>query len=246
MVRVREHPLTWGLIAANVISFLLVFSMPEGMRDSFILEWGFSGANAANPLVWFTSLFLHAGASHLFFNMLGLFFFGKILEEEVRPAWFFAVYFISGLMGNFVFMFTSPSVVIGASGCVFGLMSAAMLVNPTKLVHFYIFPLPVGVVALTFILVETFVIYFQPDFGQVAHYSHAAGLLTGSVFAFFYDTRKAFKGLFILALSFALLLLFAPAIGLITWFGSVVLGFMDMATGFFLYGLANLLSFIWI
>ena len=245
-MRIREHPLTWGLIIANVIAFLLVFSMPEGMRESFLLGFGFSAESASNPLVWFTSLFLHAGPSHLFFNMLGLFFFGKILEEETRPAWFFAVYFISGLLGNFVFMFTSPSVVVGASGCVFGIMGAAMLVNPTKLIHFYVFPLPVGVVAITFILVETFVIYFQADFGQVAHYSHIAGLATGAVFAFFYDTRKAFKGLFILGISLILMLIFAPAIGLITWFGSLVLGFVDLIIGFFLYGLAGLLSFIWL
>jgi membrane associated rhomboid family serine protease len=246
MMRIGEHPLTWSLIIANVIFFLLVFSMPEGLLESVLAGFGFSAGNAGLVYPWLTSLFLHASASHLFFNMLGLFFFGKILEEEVKPHWFLAIYFISGLLGNLVFMFTSASVVVGASGCVFGVMAAAMLASPTKPINLYVIPLPLGLVAITFILVETLVVYFQPDFGQVAHYSHIAGLLAGAVFAFFYDTRKALKGLLVLAVSLVLLLVFAPVIGLITLFGSLVLEILDMIIGFFLYGLAGLLSFIWL
>ena len=78
----KQHKITWSLIAANVIIFLLVFSFPEPTKDWVFQTFSFSGETMLQLWRWFTSLFLHAGASHLFFNMLGLFFFGKILEEK--------------------------------------------------------------------------------------------------------------------------------------------------------------------
>ena len=179
----RIHKMTWYLISANVIIFLLVFSFPEPTREWVFATFSFSSATMFQLWRWFTSLFLHASASHLFFNMLGLFFFGKILEEELseKREWFPAIYFISGLLGNFVFMFTSIDPVVGASGAVFGIMGAIMLLNPVKKIHLYLFPLPLGIIAITFAIFETMVVYFQPDLApsNVANIAHVAGLITG-------------------------------------------------------------------
>ena len=248
MVSFEEHPLTWGLILVNVAIFIVVFSFPniELVFESLSFSWETSG----EVWRWFTSLFLHASASHLFFNMLGLFFFGKVLEKEVKGQWFIAIYFISGLMGSFVYMFTSMAPVVGASGCVFGVMGAAMLLNPIKRIHFYIFPLPLGVVAIAFVIFETMAVYYMPEAmaevtDNVAHIAHIGGAMTGGLFAMFNDVRRSMKGVLVLGVSLFLLMILAPVFALIAGIAGIILGIIDMVVGFLLYVAAGLLSRLW-
>ena len=239
--------MTWLLIFINVIIFVLVFSMPQAMMDWVFQAFSFSGPTSLEVWRWFTSLFLHVSASHLFFNMIGLYFFGKIFEEEVNKAWFLSTYFVSGLIGTFVFMMTSVSPVVGASGCVFGVMGIAMLLNPVKRIRLYLFPLPVGIIAIIFLIVETMVVYFQPqEVSGVANIAHLGGVMTGTIFAFFYDWRRSTKGLLVLLVCIILLVVLAPIFGLITGLAAIVLGIIEAIVGFFLYGIANALSFIWL
>lgn len=245
-----KNKITWYLIIINLVVFLLVFSLPKEGMEWIFQTFSFSSAGMFEIWRWITSLFLHASASHLFFNMLGLYFFGKILEEEVPKQWFLSIYFVSGLLGNLFFMFTSVNPVVGASGAMFGVMGAAMLLNPIKKIHFYIFPLPLGLVAVMFVIVETMIVYFQPEFGtnfgNVAHVAHIGGLITGSVFAFFHNPKRSSKGLLVLGICLALLIILAPIFALITGIGGLILSVIDAVIGFFLYGIAGLISFIWI
>lgn len=239
--------LTNILILLNVIVFLLVFSMPEVLLNSAFDSYSFSGARALEIWRWITALFLHASASHLFFNMLGLYIFGSVLEREVNQKWFLAIYFGSGLIGNLAFMFTSAGSAVGASGSVFGLLGAAMFLKPTEKIHLYIFPLPLSIIAILFVISETFVLYFQPKgFANVATISHVAGILTGSLFAFFHSPKKAVKGFFILALSAVIIIILSPILALITAIGGFILSGMDFVIGIVLYSLASLLSFLWV
>jgi len=112
--------------------------------------------------------------------------------------------------------------------------------------HIYIFPLTSGIVAILFVIVETFFIYIQPDFGNVAHMAHIGGLVTGAMFAFFYKPKKATKGIVLLIISLILLVILAPIFGLITGLGGIVLQVIDLVIGFVLYGIAHIISFLWV
>lgn len=246
----KSYPLTTMLIAVNVIVFILVFSLPQQAMEAVFSAYSFSAPHALEIWRWFTSLFLHASASHLFFNMLGLYFFGKTLEEKIEAEWFLSIYFVSGLLGSFAFMLTSSGSVVGASGCVFGIMGAAMLMNPIKRIHLYVFPLPLGIVAISFVIVETLMVYFRPlgafaVADNVAHIAHVAGVLTGSVFAFFRDPKRSMKGVLALAVCVVLLVALAPLFALVALFGGFVLNVIDKIIGFALYGIARLISPIW-
>lgn len=248
MPNFEEHPLTWGLILTNVAIFIIVFSFPN--IEAVFNALSFSFATKAEVWRWFTSMFLHASASHLFFNMLGLFFFGKVLEKELSKQWFLAVFFISGLMGNFAYMFTSAAPVVGASGAVFGVMGAAMLLNPIKRIHLYIFPLPLGVVAIAFVIFETLAVYYMPESmagvtDNVAHIAHIAGAMTGGLFAFFNDLRRSMKGVLVLGVSLLLLMILAPVFALIAGIAGLILGVVDMVVGFLLYAASALVSGLW-
>lgn len=236
--------LTWILILANVIVFELVFSMPENLMNVTFDMFAFSTPHIFEVWRFVTSLFLHASASHLFFNMLGLYFFGKVLEEELKPKKFLLVYFISGIIGSLVYGITSANPVVGASGCVFGLMGFAMLTKPKKMINLYIFPLPLGIIAIIYAVIETMLVYFGEMVSGVAHIAHIAGLIVGVLFAFRADPRRAGKGLLWLILFVVIIILLGPIFSFVIGIGNLFLGAIDFVVGIFLYGVAKLIGLV--
>ncbi len=244
----RQHPLTWFFIMLNIAVFLLVFSMPEEMRTKMFDDFSFRPEAPFELWRWLTSIFLHVSPSHLFFNMLGLYFFGKNLEEDVERQWWLSIYFISAFLGSFVFMLTNVENAVGASGAVFGLLGAVMFLNPVKITHIYMFPLPLGITAILFVIVETMAItgiYKAPEMANVANIAHVAGLITGSLFAFFYSAKRSLEGFLVLVICAMLLVVMGPVFLMIASFGSVVLQGIDFVVGFILLGVAKLISPIW-
>ncbi|MBU0953477.1 MAG: rhomboid family intramembrane serine protease [Nanoarchaeota archaeon] len=240
------YPVTKLIIAINVIVFLLVFSFPETARELIFLSFSFSAGTSGEIWRWITSMFLHVSASHIVLNMLGLWYFGKVLERSVSRQWFLAIYFISGLLGNFAFMMTSGAPVVGASGAVFGVLGAAMLLNPMKPAKIFIFPLPLGIVGILFLLFETMVIFFQPvEFGHVATIAHIAGVIAGGMFGAFYKPKQALKSSLFLAVSLILLIALNPIFSLITSVGGFIHWIIEQVAGLVLYTLAALLSYVW-
>src|SRR5215212_297962 len=75
-----------------------------------------------------TAGFLHAGAIHLLFNMFALYVLGSLLEPAVGTARFVAIYLVSLLAGSCGALIVDPNqLTVGASGGIFGLMSAAFI-----------------------------------------------------------------------------------------------------------------------
>ena len=77
-----------------------------------------------------TSMFTHVDLMHIAFNMLALWFLGPQLELAVGRARFLALYFLSGLAGGVLVLFAGPEYggTHGASGAIFGLMGALLVV----------------------------------------------------------------------------------------------------------------------
>jgi hypothetical protein len=126
-------------------------------------------------------------------------------------------------------------------------MGAAMLLSPAKMIHLYVFPLPLGLVAIIFVIFETLVAQFQPaDFTGIATIAHLAGIAFGALFALFTEPKKAGKGLLALALIFLLLIFLGPVFSIIASIGSAVLQIIEAVVGSVLYGIARLLSFLWV
>jgi len=89
-------------------------------------------AGVATGEVWrlVTSGFLHYGLTHLLFNMLSLYFLGSMLEPAIGRVRFLVIFFVSILAGSFggVLLQGPADVGAGASGGVFGLLGAAIIV----------------------------------------------------------------------------------------------------------------------
>lgn len=129
-------PATIGLIAANVIVFLLTIATGSGGFSSIggpiFQDFSLLGYAVADG-EWYriiTGGFLHAGFMHLAFNMFALFFLGKVLEPSIGTPRFLLVYFASLLAGSFGALVVSGSgtPTVGASGAVFGIFGAVFVI----------------------------------------------------------------------------------------------------------------------
>lgn len=239
--------LTRALIIINVAIFLVVFSMPDALLEQTFTLLGFSGASMFEIWRWFTSLFLHASASHLFFNMIALYFFGRVVEDELKARRFLIIYLLSGLAGNLAYGFTSTLPAVGASGCIFGVMGAAMLIKPKEMIRLYVIPLPLGLIAILYILTQAALAVIPLSDTGIAYMAHIGGLVMGIVLVFFYEPRDSIKGIAFMILLVALLIILWPLIGFVITIGHVVLSVIDFIVGLVLYGIAKfLLAWIWV
>jgi membrane associated rhomboid family serine protease len=131
----REPTVTYALIGINVLVALAVFlsgASAVSFRGGSLLAAGaLSRPTIADGEVWrlVTAGFLHAGLIHLAFNMLALYILGGLLEPAVGKLRFSLIYFVSLLAGSFGALLLQPvGQTVGASGAVFGLMGAAIVV----------------------------------------------------------------------------------------------------------------------
>jgi membrane associated rhomboid family serine protease len=120
---------TWGLIALNLLAFIVMLAATPTEQDGWYLHWGLVPVEP-HALQFLTSSFVHAGVAHLFFNMLFLLVFGDNVEDAFGPLPFLALYFLGGLAGETVMVLANPTMAIpsvGASGCISTLAGAYLV-----------------------------------------------------------------------------------------------------------------------
>ena len=128
-------PATYVLIAVNAIVYLIEIASGGGGLNtsggSVSSDFGLYGPFVAEG-EWYrlvTSGFLHAGILHIGFNMLLLFFLGRLLEPALGMPRFVALYFASLLAGSFGALVLDPNALtVGASGAIFGLAGAVFII----------------------------------------------------------------------------------------------------------------------
>lgn len=176
---------TYGLIAANVVVFVLEMAV-NGLQSDFAL-WPPAVADGQYYRL-VTSAFMHYGPTHLLMNMWGLAVVGPPLEMLLGRLRFGALYTLCGLGGSVLVYLVSPlnSATAGASGALFGLF-AAMFVVGKRLSY------DVRWVVITIVinLVYTFV---APAVSSqlVSWQGHIGGLVTGAAVtaAFVYPPKE--------------------------------------------------------
>jgi len=74
----------------------------------------------------FTSMFVHFGFLHIIFNMVALYYFGRLNESAFSVPEFLAIYLVSGLLGSVMTLVLLPPDTLsgGASGAIFGLVGS--------------------------------------------------------------------------------------------------------------------------
>jgi len=124
-----DPTLTYALMGVNALLALASGS------SSLLSRGGLFGPAVADGEVWriVTSGFLHSGLLHLLFNLYALYVLGGLLEPMLGRARFAVVYGVSLLAGSLGALLLSPdALTVGASGAIFGLMGAAIVVMRSR------------------------------------------------------------------------------------------------------------------
>ena len=191
LMRLERMQVSTLLIIANVAVFV-VGALLRSPRSHPLFEWGAMFTPAVlHGQVWrlITSQYLHAGVWHLFFNMLGLYFLGRYLEQYWGRRKFFYFYTACGLAGNIFYLAVNlvgwlPSLpAIGASGCVLGVLGACAVLFPGIQLIVYFFPMRIRTAAALFLgLYALNLLSRGGNAGGDA--AHLAGLVVGGGYAY--------------------------------------------------------------
>ena len=199
----RNLPIiTKNLLLLNVICWLasIVFER-YGLDLNHYL--GLHYITASDFHFWqpLTYMFMHAGFSHLFFNMFAVMMFGPALEEQWGARRFLIYYLLTGLGAAIVqqatwalaihnigqvsaahaMYYANQVVTIGASGAVFGILLAFAWFFPEVRMFILFIPIPIRARTLVIIyaLIELFSGVAPIPGDKVAHFAHLGGMLFG-------------------------------------------------------------------
>src|SRR5215472_7150572 len=176
------------LIGAFIIQSLLFFYGDIQLSNQLAL----SVDGLKHGKVWqlATFQFLHSCPMpwHVLFNCLGLYFFGRPVEEMVGSKKFLALYFLSGVAGGLLQMLVTVVLprhvdlpVVGASAGVCGMIAIFCAVNPMQELTTWIYFLPITIRARYFLIAlgaySIFGTLIPPS--SVAHAAHLGGILLG-------------------------------------------------------------------
>ncbi len=170
-------PWVTRLIFANAVMFLVTKSFP-------VVEWALvlvPGFMLVRPWTVVTYMFLHADLAHLFFNMLGLFFFGPRLEARLGGRRFLALYFVSGITGALLSLLTPGAAILGASGATFGVFLGYALYWPRERVLIWGI-LPVEARVLVIVMTVLALYGGMTGGGGIAHLAHLGGFVGGFLY----------------------------------------------------------------
>jgi membrane associated rhomboid family serine protease len=183
---------TW-LIVINVVVFFadgILHRLNAPSLDSIGFDWDLADPTARlraimGPLqywgyfsidlgirhgqVWrfITCQFLHASPMHLLGNMVGLFFFGPVVEAHFGGRRYLAFYLLCGLAGvgcyvllavSHVLNISPQTPMVGASAAIFGLLVAAAMIAPDVELFYYIFPITIRTAAIIGMLMALYAV----------------------------------------------------------------------------------------
>jgi membrane associated rhomboid family serine protease len=174
------------IVAVNVLVSLLGFralKQGNGTIQSFLFV-PYRVARGENGLGMLLAHFAHANLLHLAFNMLALYSFSGTVLQALGLARFLLIYAAAALGSDlvvFALRKEDPTYrCLGASGSVFGIMMAAVVVDPTTSIVFILAPIPIpGPVFMLGYGVISSILIMRNYRGTVSHEGHLGGALVG-------------------------------------------------------------------
>ncbi|MEI7732183.1 MAG: rhomboid family intramembrane serine protease [Verrucomicrobiota bacterium] len=200
---------TWNANTILMVALIAIFVLQAFVTFHFKAGNFFNRYLALNSLVFkagfvwqlVTYQFLHSGLMHVLFNVLGLYFFGRVVEERLGTRHFLVLYFSAGILGGLLQAllglllpqyFGNP--VVGASAGVCGILAAFCLIEPhATILLFFILPIPARFLLWFSLFIAAFFTLIPMEPG-IAHAAHLGGLLVGMAYLHFdwYESEFAF------------------------------------------------------
>lgn len=204
------------LLIINVLFFLGSRSLlgePTPLGDLGFLKLAlfYPQSELFQPFQLVTHMFMHGDFNHLLFNMLSLFFLGPMVEMVWRDKKFLFYYLACGFGAMFFHMiewFTElqsantyevsrilGGPVLGASGAVYGVLTAFAFMYPDRKLMLLFPPIPIkakylvgGLIAIDLYL------GFSGQRTGIAHFAHVGGAATGLAIMYFWRQKGLLYG----------------------------------------------------
>ena len=181
------------LILATVLVSWMAFERPALMARLVFWPAAIRRSHQFDRLV--THGFVHADLQHLLFNMITLYFFGRLVERVfaayIGPVGFLLFYLsalVIAIVPSWLRHWRDPSYrSLGASGAVTAVLFAFILMAPWSLIYVFFFPIPAVLYAVLFVGYSVWSDLRQRD--RVNHQAHLWGAAYGVLFALVLDPR---------------------------------------------------------
>lgn len=174
----RFPPVTVAIIGVLAVVFVLEAGLGALESRAAIVAMGAlvrEGVAAGQYWRMLSAPLLHGGVEHLFGNAVALFILGMICEHAFGRGQFVVLYTLAGLAGSLVSLLTSPGPSVGASGAIFGLQGAAIVLFRTHRDRLQIRDRRIGFVLLVWALFTVVGGLMDPYIDNGAHIGGALG-----------------------------------------------------------------------
>jgi membrane associated rhomboid family serine protease len=176
------------IVVVNLVAFLIAAvsagSLSNTTSSFEVRDGGLFGPAVEDQGEWWrvlTSGFLHVSWEHFFSNMVALFLLGLLLGNALGAARFVIIYVGALIVGGlFVLLLSPDSLTVGASGAVFGLAGAGLVVAWRQ--HRWIYFFLVAAWALTNLI-------FSISTPGISVAGHVGGLLGGALLGLLFSGR---------------------------------------------------------
>jgi len=214
----RDSSILPRLIIINVGIWVLIqiifvvgwaFNSADIYMESYILDYLALPASldilVKRPWTLLTYMFLHTSFWHILFNMLWLFWFGKIFTQYMNQRQLLSTYLLGGVAGGLlyilafnilpVFQESIPMArALGASASVMGIVMAISLYVPNYTITLIFF----GRVKIFYLALALFIIdFFMIRHGNAGgHIAHIGGAIYGFMYIYYLKKGRDFSKLF--------------------------------------------------
>lgn len=171
--------------------FLVLFNVDTNDVFTFLELPSRLGTLVIQPWTLITYMFMHLNFGHILFNMLALYWFGKIFIEYYTQKQLLTTYILSGLLGGLVYILAynffpyfqnvvNSSFLLGASASIMGIIVASALTAPNYPINLlFIGQIKLKWLAIVMIAISVFGISSNNAGGE---FSHIGGALGGLLF----------------------------------------------------------------
>ena len=220
-------PVTKNLIIINLLFWVASLVLPKvGIDLVQLLGLHFPGVKDFYPFQFVTYMFMHDTHSfaHVFFNMFGVYMFGRVLENVWGPKRFLFYYIACGIGAGLIQEgvqyikyivdyshysqvdigtgiipmgeFLNMLTTVGASGAVYAILLAFGMLFPNN--QLFIFPLPFPIKAKFFVfgyaLIELYAGFANNPGDNVAHFAHLGGMIFGFILIMYWRKKSRNNG----------------------------------------------------
>ena len=176
-------PLILCLIAVNVAMFAWEIAAGALLDRETIIEAGALVRERVVAGEWWrliSAMFLHGGFDHIFGNLIVLYIVGLACEHAFGGAQTAVLYFASGIAGGLLSMAAGPGPSVGASGAIFGVIAAVIVVLYRWQDRFFVRDKRIGFVLLIWAGWQILTGLANPF---IDNFAHLGGLAGGAIAA---------------------------------------------------------------